>query len=87
MSRHKALGGRAREFAELVEQYTDITVMTEEIAHALIDSIVVHDKEMVEGEMIMRVDINYRFVGTLGDENGKDLIAPSIRRRDPKPGK
>ena len=87
LSRHKALGGRAKEFAELVEQYTDITVMTEEIAHALIDSIVVHDKEMVDGEMIMRVDINYRFVGTLGDENGKDLIAPSIRRRDPKPGK
>ena len=87
LSRHKALGGRAREFAQLVEQYADITEMTEEITHTLIDSIIVHDKEMVDGEIIMRVDINYRFVGSLGDENGKDLIAPSIRRRDPKPAK
>ena len=81
------MGGKAKEFAQLVEQYADITEMTEEITHTLIDSIIVHDKEMVDGEIIMRVDINYRFVESLGDENGKDLIAPSIRWRDPKPGK
>ena len=70
----------AREFAKLVERYTDITEVTEELLHTLIDKIVVHKKEVVDGEVIMRVDIYYRFIGKVGNADGEALKAPKIRR-------
>ncbi len=72
----------AREFARLVEQYTDITELTEELLHTLIDRVVVHEKEVVNGEIIMRVDIYYRFIGRVGDTEGKDLRAAHVRRNN-----
>ncbi|MBQ8110990.1 MAG: DUF4368 domain-containing protein, partial [Clostridia bacterium] len=72
----------AREFARLVEQYTDITELTEELLHTLIDRVVVHEKEAVNGEIIMRVDIYYRFIGRVGDTEGKDLRAAHVRRNN-----
>lgn len=50
-----------KKFAKLVETYTDITEVTEELLHTLVDKIVVHEKEVIDGEIIMRVDIYYRF--------------------------
>ena len=70
----------ARKFAELVEAYTDITEVTEELLHTLVDKIVVHEKEVINGEIIMRVDIYYRFIGKVGDQDGEALKAPKIRR-------
>ena len=70
----------AKEFARLVERYTNITKVTEELLHTLIDKIVVHEKEVVDGEVIMRVDIYYRFIGKVGDSDGEALRAPKIRR-------
>ena len=70
----------ARKFAELVEAYTDITEVTEELLHTLVDKIVVHEKEVIDGEIIMRVDIYYRFIGKVGDQDGEALKAPKIRR-------
>ena len=57
-----------------------ITELTEELLHTLIDRVVVHEKEVVNGEIIMRVDIHYRFIGRGGDTEGKDLRAGHIRR-------
>lgn len=70
----------ARKFAELVEAYTDIIEVTEELLHTLVDKIVVHEKEVINGEIIMRVDIYYRFIGKVGDQDGEALKAPKIRR-------
>ncbi len=70
----------AQKFAELVESYTDITEVTEELLHTLVDKIVVHEKEVVDGKIIMRVDIYYRFIGKVGDKDGEALQAPKIRR-------
>lgn len=70
----------AKKFARLVERYTNITKVTEELLHTLIDKIVVHEKEVVDGEVIMRVDIYYRFIGKVGDSDGEALRAPKIRR-------
>ena len=62
-------------FAALVEQYTDITELNEEMLHTLIDKIVVHKKELDDdGEVVMKVDIYYRFIGNVGDMNGGDLM-------------
>ena len=63
----------AEDFAELVEQYTDITELTAELLHTLIDKIVVHEKEVIDGEVIMRVEIHYRFIGKVGNADGADL--------------
>lgn len=38
--------------------------------HTLIDRIVIHEKEMDGDEMIMRVDVYYRFIGYVGDKTG-----------------
>ena len=70
----------AQKFAKLVEAYTDITEVTEELLHTLVDKIVVHEKEVVDGKIIMRVDIYYRFIGKVGDKDGEALQAPKIRR-------
>jgi DNA invertase Pin-like site-specific DNA recombinase len=67
-------------FAALVEQYTDLTEVTEELLHTLIDKVVVHEKDVVDGEIIMRVDIYYRFIGKVAGADGEDLKAPHIRR-------
>ena len=62
-------------FAALIEQYTDITELNEEMLHTLIDKIVVHEKELDDdGEVVMKVDIYYRFIGNVGDMNGGDLM-------------
>lgn len=46
-----------RQFADLVERYTDIRDVSSELLHTLIDRIVVHEKEMEGDEIIMRVDV------------------------------
>ena len=70
----------AKAFASLVEQYADITELTMELLHTLIDRVVVYEKEVVDGEVIMRVDIYYRFIGRVGDMEGKDLKAERLGR-------
>ena len=70
----------ATAFADLVEQYTDISEITVELLHTLVDKIVVHEKEVVDGKIIMRVDIYYRFIGKVGNKDGEALQAPKIRR-------
>lgn len=69
-----------KKFAKLVETYTDITEVTEELLHTLVDKIVVHEKEVIDGQIVMRVDIYYRFIGKVGDKDGEALKAPNIRR-------
>ena len=70
----------AARFAALVEQYTGFEEITPELLHALIDRIIVHEKEAVNGEIVMKVDIYYRFIGNVGDKDGEALRAPHIRR-------
>ena len=70
----------AKEFAALVEQYANITELTEELLHTLIEKIVVHEKEVIDGETVMRIDIYYRFIGNVGSESGESLKAQKMRR-------
>ena len=68
----------ARDFAALVEQYTNITELDAELLHTLIDKIVVHEKEVDnDGVVVMKVDIYYRFIGKIGNMNGEDLTVSS----------
>ena len=69
----------AERFARLIAQYTDITELTEELVHTLIERIVVHEKEMIDGRQTMRIEIYYRFIGNVSGERG--LQAPKGGRK------
>ena len=56
--------------------YTNITEVTAELLHTLVEKIVVHEKEVVDGQIIMRVDIYYRFIGKVGSMDGENLQTP-----------
>ena len=70
----------AKEFSTLVKQYTNITELTEELLHSLIEKIVVHEKKVIDGETLMRIDIYYRFIGNVGSESGESLKATKTRQ-------
>ena len=70
----------AREFAALGERYSNITELTEELLHTLIEKAVVHEKEIIEEETVMRIDIYDRFIGKVGNEDGETLKATKTRR-------
>ena len=51
------------------------TELTEELLNTLVEKIVLHEKEDVDGECLMRVEIYYRFIGSVGGSSGDDLMA------------
>ena len=67
-----------RGFVDLIEKYACITELTDEILHELIDRILVQEKEAVDGEIRMRIEVYYRFIGKPGNEHGNYLLAPRI---------
>ena len=52
-------------FYEIVREFTDIKELTKPVLNELIDKVVVHEKETVDGEQTQQVDIYYRFVGKI----------------------
>ena len=68
----------AGQFAELVAQYSDITELSAELLNELVEKIVVHEREIVDGRPVVRLEIYYRFVGSVGNENGNDLMAKKL---------
>ena len=57
-------------FAKLIQEYIDITELDAELIHTLIEKIVVHEKEEVDGETVREIDIYYRFIGNVGQCEG-----------------
>ena len=39
-----------------------------------------HEKEVIDGETVMRIDIYYRFIGKVSSEDDGILITPKTRR-------
>ena len=56
-----------QDFTDLVAQYANITELDEELVHTLIEKIIVHEKEIINGETVMRIEIYYRFIGKTSD--------------------
>ena len=52
-------------FYEIVREFTDIKQLTKPVLNELIDKVIVHEKELVDGKQIQQVDIYYRFVGKI----------------------
>lgn len=53
----------AEAFTNLIENYLNITELNARILNELIDKIVVHEKEIINGEKFQMVEIYYKFVG------------------------
>lgn len=58
----------SKDFAALVAPYADITELDEELVHTLIEKIVIHEKEILDGQPVMRIGIYYRFIGKVQDQ-------------------
>ncbi len=61
LGKSQQLTENAEKFAELIRRYTDITELSEELVHLLIEKIVVHERDCVTNTM--RLEIYYRFIG------------------------
>lgn len=55
----------AETFTNLIENYLNITELNARILNELIDKIVVHEKEIINGEKYQMVEIYYKFVGLI----------------------
>lgn len=55
----------AETFTNLIEKYLNITELNARILNELIEKIVVHEKEIINGEKYQMVEIYYKFVGIL----------------------
>lgn len=49
----------------MVEKYIDIQELNARILNELIEKIVVHEKEIINGEKYQTVEVYYKFVGIL----------------------
>lgn len=55
----------AKIFTDLIEKYINITELNSRILNELIEKIVVHEKEIINGEKYQTVEIYYKFVGLM----------------------
>lgn len=56
-----------QDFTDLVASYANITEFDEELVHTQIEKIIIHEKEIIDGETVMRIEIYYRFIGKTSD--------------------
>ena len=52
-------------FTKIIDQYIDIKELDSEIINELIDKVLVHHKEEIDGNTYQQVEIYYKFVGNL----------------------
>ena len=55
----------AEHFAELLEQYGDISELTPEILNMLVEKILVYEPRAVDGVMRQQIDVYYRYIGVI----------------------
>ena len=55
----------AYQFVDMVEKYVDIKELNARILNELIEKIVVHEKEIINGEKYQTVEIYYKFIGLI----------------------
>ncbi len=53
------------QFRKLIKQYTEVTELTSTLLKELIDKIVLHQSTTINGQKVQRIDIHYRFIGTI----------------------
>lgn len=67
MTRFAQQSKSAREFADLIEQYSPITELDAALLNTLIEKIVIHENIGEDGSKEMSIEIYYRFIGKAGE--------------------
>ena len=52
-------------FVNMIKDYSGITELTSAVLNTLIDKIVIHEAEIVDGEKVQNIEIFYKFVGNI----------------------
>ena len=67
-------------FISNVKKYTEITKLSPEILNELIEKIIIHQKEKVNGKKVQKIDIYYRGVGIISFPVNFDDMKMAIER-------
>ncbi len=65
LNKYSFQNNETEKFTKIIDQYTDIKELDSEIINELIDKILVHHKEEIDGNTYQQVEIYYKFVGNL----------------------
>ena len=65
LNKYSFQNNETEKFTNIIDQYTDIKELDSEIINELIDKILVHHKEEIDGNTYQQVEIYYKFVGNL----------------------
>ena len=68
------------QFISNVKKYTEITELTPEILNELIEKILIHQAEKVDGKKVQEIDIYYRGVGKISFPVSIDDIEVTINK-------
>ena len=64
----KAETDNAECFVNLMKEHAGIEELTAAVLHTLIDKILVHEVEVIDGEKVQKIEIYYKFVGNFDIE-------------------
>ena len=67
LTKFKNRTDEAEKFTKVINRYTDIKELDAEILNELIEKIIVHHKEEIDGKTYQQVEILYKFVGDLNE--------------------
>lgn len=67
-------------FMDLLEQYAPVKKLDAVLLNNLIEKIVVHERQRIDGETIMPIEIYYRFVGKVEDMPENMLLIGRLAR-------
>lgn len=73
INQHSSYEKSINDFISLIEQYAPVQKLDAVLLNNLIEKIVVHERQVIDGETIMPVEIYYRFVGRI-DETPTDMV-------------
>lgn len=68
------------DFIALIEQYAPVKKLDYVLLNNLIEKIVVHERQRIDGETIMPIEIYYRFVGRIDEKTTDMLLTGRIGR-------
>ena len=65
---HREANDNSRQFTALIRKYFDVEALDALMLNDLVNKIEVHERELVDGERVQKIDIYYNFVGIIGQE-------------------
>ena len=78
LARRKNGEENGKRFAALIEKYGTITELDETMIRELVDKIIVHEGETVDGIRIQKIDIHFNFIGDF-DINLNELVQKKLQ--------